>query len=256
MSAQKYFNIPIALFKSKDLKDILSNGVRYAVYAHSQLMLFEGNEFKSAANFLGVSFNNLDSAEECGKQLFDLYQNSPKAGVNSSIFWDYYNNDKSEYQIDCFRAYCATRSIIGEKAYCKSNKALIHARMFGYSSSKELPKKLSKHQEKYTIRYHMDKVLLSLQHDWYLKLVSQHSRGLYISYDLSLEDLMVHEEKSKKKTKDNQLKDAKAIARVNALARVATTTHKIDNLLLKPIKKTESLNNRGSAKEKDNSVSL
>lgn len=253
MSTPKYLNFPIHFLQEKTMTSTISKAMDFAVYAHSLSMEYEGNAFKSAAGFFNIKFGDLEKAEEEGGRLYNLYQNTPRVGVNLDILWDYYNNDKSEYQIDCFRAYCATRSIIGDKPYCKSNKALIHARMFGYSSAKVLPNKLSAHQLKYTQRYHIDKVLLDLQHHWYLKLVSQHSRGLYISYDLSLEDLMVHEETGKKKTKDNQLKDAKAIARANAKARVEKTTHKINNVLIKPIKKTVAINNNPSLiKKEDN----
>jgi hypothetical protein len=149
--------------------------------------------------------------------------------------WDYHDNTKSEYQIDCFRAFCATRSIIGEKSYCKTNKALIYARMFGFASPKVLPSKMPKVQAKYAVRYHMDKVLLSLQNDWYLKLTSDNSRGMYISYEMTLKDLMLQELKAKKSTKDAQLKTAKTEARAAAMQEMSMLQHKIS----KPIPKVE-----------------
>lgn len=57
--------------------------------------------------------------------------------------------------------------------------------------------------QKYSIRYHIDNVLLELQTNWGLKLYSDHSRGFYLSFTKSLEELAVIsiEDKAKSKTK-------------------------------------------------------
>jgi hypothetical protein len=69
----------------------------------------------------------------------------------------------------------------------------------------------------------MDKVLLELQTNWFLKIFSNHQRGMYISFDISLDELALKSEKSKQITKIQQFKDMKKKAIENA--KIQLTTH-------------------------------
>ena len=51
------------------------------------------------------------------------------------------------------------------------------------------------------MRYHIDNVLLELQNELGLKLYSDHSRGFYLSFTKSLEELAVINIESKSKIK-------------------------------------------------------
>ena len=81
--------------------------------------------------------------------------------------------------------------------------------MFGYSTAKELPAKLTPIEKKYQIRWHMDKVLLELQMSWFLKTISIHQRGMYVSFDVSIDELAVKSERIKQLTKIQQFRDTK-----------------------------------------------
>ena len=74
--------------------------------------------------------------------------------------------------------------------------------------------------EKYSKRYHIDTVLQELQLSWNLKLYSDHSRGFYLSFSKSLEDLAVINELAKDKTKRNELIIKKRLAKEAALKKL------------------------------------
>lgn len=56
---------------------------------------------------------------------------TPFASVRLKMLWNYYDNPKKEADIAYFCAFCAIKSILGDKGYTKTNKNLIIARMFG-----------------------------------------------------------------------------------------------------------------------------
>ena len=138
-----------------------------------------------------------------------LPEKYPFVGIEIHILFDYYKNEKDDFDIICLSAFLGIKSIIGNKQYSKTNKGLIHARMFGYSSVKELPEQLTPNQLKYQIRWHMDKVLVRLQMNWHLTLVSDHQRGMYISFNRSLEQLTIAIESIKVKKSVRRFKEMK-----------------------------------------------
>lgn len=77
-----------------------------------------------------------------------------------------------------------------------------------------------KFMKKYSIRYHIDNVLLELQTNWGLKLYSDHSRGFYLSFTKSLEELAVISIESKSKSKSKILSQEKAKAKEAALRKL------------------------------------
>ena len=74
--------------------------------------------------------------------------------------------------------------------------------------------------QKYSMRYHIDNVLLELQTNWGLKLYSDHSRGFYLSFTKSLEELAVINIESKSKSKAKLLSQEKAKAKEAALRKL------------------------------------
>ncbi len=113
----------------------------------------------------------------------------------------YYNTPKTEAEIACFCAFCAIKSILGNKAYTKTNKSLISARMFGMAGSalantQEQDYSTEQLMKKYSKRYHMDNILLELQTNYGLKLYSSHSRGFYLSFSKTIDDLPLSAQKA------------------------------------------------------------
>ena len=74
--------------------------------------------------------------------------------------------------------------------------------------------------QKYSMRYHIDNVLLELQTNWGLKLYTDHSRGFYLSFTKSLEELAIISIESKSKSKAQLLSQARTKAKESALRKL------------------------------------
>ena len=74
--------------------------------------------------------------------------------------------------------------------------------------------------QKYSMRYHIDNVLLELQTNWGLKLYSDHSRGFYLSFTKSLEELAIISIEDKTKSKSKILSQERAKAKESALRKL------------------------------------
>lgn len=205
-------------------KSFLSNVFDVGIYNYSKTL--KGSEekcYKDALKFLGITQGNIPAAIRNAKSVLSkMPTNYPITGIEKDMLFDYYKNEKSDYEKICLGAFLGIRSIIGSKPFCKTNKAMIHARMFGYSTVKDLSAELTAIERQYQIRWHMDKVLLDLQESWFLKLFSDHQRGMYVSFDLSLNDLAVKSEASKQRTKTQQFKEAKRKAIQSAKEQLTT----------------------------------
>jgi hypothetical protein len=211
-SDNKFLNFPITLLRElySDCRQFANNAFDVGIYLYS--LTLEGDEkkrFEDAGHFLSVKNGNLWNAKEALKDIPATY---PRTGIDKEILFNYYRFTKTEFEIVCLGAFLGIKSIIGKKPYDKTNKILIHARMFGYCTTKELPKKLTELQLKYKQRYHMDRVLTELQLNWNLKVLWNHNRGFYVSFDLSLDDLAVVVEKDKRRYQLRKLQDAKKAA--------------------------------------------
>ncbi len=200
--------------KQKVLHDILY----FALYSHSLKMDAEDlysnsefNKFKSAAKFYNVDLGGGDQTIKYklkqGKQLFDsIPTGNPKVGLNISIFWDYYKNEKSDFDIACLAAFLALKSILGTKPYCKTDNAYLWARMSGNSNSMKDFSELSEGVKKYANEYQTVKIKNALIEGWKLITYSRYTRGFYVSFTLDLKTLIVEAETRRKTTKEKQYK--------------------------------------------------
>jgi hypothetical protein len=210
---KRYLNIPIPMLKElhTDSDKFFNDVFDVGIYLYAKTL--EGDEekqYQDALKFLGITQGNIWSGIRNAKSILaKLPQKYPIAGIEKDILFDFYKNLKSEFDMICFAAFLAIRSILGKKVFCKTNKQLIHARMFGYVSAKELPTKLSPQEAKYKLRWHIDKILFDLQTNWHLKLYAGHQRGMYVSFDLELPKLIEIAEKSKYKNKVSEFKKMK-----------------------------------------------
>lgn len=299
----EYLNFPISFFTDKffKVKDTMDDVMDYAVYKHS-LSLELGTDtekIKSAASFFGITFGSISNVAPSYKKICKSYDTkAPNVSLRLSIMWDYYKHDKNEFQIACFRAFCAIKSILGASETVITNKEMIIARMFGRSKPKKKDKDifgntLNKEPEfttsisdarsyisdagyeiysdaiitdaiknndlhaekrsngwkikktdlnkwakksrlpmkyisiddttnemlekKYSKRYQIDNVLTELQLNWGLNLhSSQGMRGFRLSFKKDIEEIAVINERNKKKTKIEALKERKKKASENA----------------------------------------
>lgn len=286
-----YMNFPITILKGafNDISGTVDNIMDYATYKHSLGLDFgsENHRMKEAAHFFNINFGNIDKAMQKGKDIQNsIKKGTPFVSVRLEILWDYYKNPKKEADIAHFCAFCAIKSILGNKEYIKTNKSLVVARMFGlidikhetaqekvfsasgayrhinfsggsvgvnqitgairsgelkakktasgyeiqesdlvkwavqYADMPEQNNSTEKFMKKYSIRYHIDNVLLELQTNWGLKLYSDHSRGFYLSFTKSLEELAVISIESKSKSKSKILSQERAKAKEAALRKL------------------------------------
>lgn len=214
MNDKKFFNIPLLM-----LKELYTNSTKFfddafdvGVYLYSKTLEgSEGKRYRDAKKFFNVTQGGspITAINNAKRILNSMPAKYPMTGIEKNIYFDYYKNDKSEFEKICLGGFLGIKSILGKKPLCKTNKSMIHVRMFGYSSMNDLPSKLTPLQAKYQIRWHMDKLLLELQENWFLKAFSDHQRGMYISFDLSLDELALKSEESKQRAKKQKFKEAK-----------------------------------------------
>jgi hypothetical protein len=213
MNNKKYLNFPLPMLKTlyTDSNKFFDDIFDVAIFLYSKSL--EGDElerYNEALEFLRCTQGNHNRGISNAKKILsDLPFKYCFTGIEKEMYFDYYKNAKSDFQIECLGAFLGIKSILGTKPFCKTNKAHILARMFGYNTFKDLPDKLTPLQEKYKTRWHMDKILMELETGWFLKIISNHQRGMYISFDLSLEELALKSETIKEKNRIQQFKDQK-----------------------------------------------
>lgn len=214
----EYLTFPVLLLKGmfENPKTTVNNVFYYCGYAvANKTDYFDPIEgIEAAGNFLGIEWGNAKLTLKEGKRLFEsMPDKSPITSIRKDILFDYYNNEKSEFEIACFLAFAALRSIMQAKPYSKTNKGLIHARMFGYRSVKEIPVHLMEGFEvKYSTRRRMDRIIQELEFTWGLKMFSNHTRGLFVSFKMDHEALARICETQKMKYKEKVLKEKKKSA--------------------------------------------
>lgn len=217
-----HLNFPLPLLQDahKDIKSVMDDIFDIGVYnlAIAIYGYVDFEHYKLATMKTGFTFPNKESSFNNAIILYNKYgTNTPAIGLSTKIIFDYYKNPKDEFQISVLCAFCAVRSILGKKRICKTNKVLILERMFGYCSAFPKPNNASGLFKKYSNRYHMDKVLNELELSWGLKSYSNHNRGFYLSFTAGLSELAKYCETNKKKTKLEQLRQAKNNAKQKAL---------------------------------------
>lgn len=229
----KYLNFPIFLIedlmidKDRALKNILYCGI----YSHS-LKFDKGDDYEkflSSAKYYNTLLGGDKRAKqkkfETGRDLYNKYISYPITGLNIEIFWDYYKNDKTEFEVICLVAYLALKSIIGRKPYCKVTNGYLWARMCGFRHSIDDVNQLLPHIKKYANEYQTVKIKKTLRDDWGMRTYSRYTRGFYISFTIELDSLVFEAEKRRKITKEKQYRELEKIAIQKAMNRLNTQTN-------------------------------
>ena len=226
MSEVKYFNFPIQLLSGlfENKSRVLDNICEYALYAHSLKLEFGYEQYElfiAAAKFYGVDILGSDAAKRRqfsnGESLYNKFSvGSPKTGLNISIFFDFYKDRKSDFDLACLAAFLAIRSILGAKPCCKITNLYLWSRMDGKPTQVEEVSELSYPVAEYANEYQTKKIKNALFDSWGLKTYSNHTRGFYVSFDMSQEALIMHAEKKKKSYREKQRKaeEKKLVAKV------------------------------------------
>jgi hypothetical protein len=211
MSEVKYFNFPVQLLdrflinSHKRLEDITD----YAIYEKS-LKVEKGtvkDRIKESASFYNMTLGSIEKTLNNGQELYNsIPTNSPKVGLSLSIFWEYYKKDKTEFDKVCLLAFLALKSILGNKAYCKTTVKFWLSRMDGKCKQVNEYWELSPEIEKFSNEYQTKKIKTALRNGWELITYSRFCRGFYISFKISLGQLILEAEKRRISTKEKQYK--------------------------------------------------
>ena len=141
-------------------------------------------------------------------------------GLNTAIWLKYYKDEKTEFEDISFLAFLALKSILGRKTHCKVNNKYWLARMDGKPCSIENYNELSPEIYKYSTEYQTVKIKKALEDSWGLTTYSFHTRGFYVSFELTLEELVYQAEKLKQSNKDREYQAHKKEAREKAYDRL------------------------------------
>ena len=214
--SERFFNFPIQMmqgvlegWKEKDefLRDILYFHIENHAQKIEDLNEYEETEeqrFKRSAEFWGVKMSgNIERSHERGAELLEEFEKSKVfVGISTEIFWNFYQNEKTQFEWECLAAFLALKSILGKKTFCKSNNALLYARMSGNESVTDL------HSLTFS-RFHRDKIILKLEIEWNLKYYSRYTKGFYFGIDTTLQDLIFFAEDRRESFKAKELKKSK-----------------------------------------------
>lgn len=226
---ERYFNFPIQLLKGFMIDDtgVLNDICDYAIYENSLKLVLGESELenmKDSAKFFNLTLGSEKKSLENGKSLYNnVPQISPKVGLNLSIFWDFAKNDKSEFDRICLLGFLAIKSILQKNTYCKIDNKFWLSRMDGKPKSVNDYSELSNEIREYANEYQTKKIKTALRDNWGLVTYSRYTRGFYISYSLTLEQLIYEAEKRRKATKENQYKQQEKEALKKVLERLTGT---------------------------------
>ena len=227
MSSYEYYNFPIQLVKGflDDSKKVLIDISHYCIYRvfFDNFDKYSGSftGYQQACNDFGIEFKNIAAAYQNGKNLYEAtIEKSPMVGMTSEMYWDYFNNEKTEFEKILLLGDLAFKSILGSKSYIKLDNKYWFSRIDG--NVKSLPKEdLDPKIQRYYNEYQTKKIKNKLVADWGLASYSRYNRGFYISYKMSLEDLAYHAEKIRKSTQDKKIKADVQSAHEKAMQRLA-----------------------------------
>lgn len=218
----RYFLFPIELLQESDIQQVCRKAFDYGIYRKALDFIVEGEtkvmprHIEQSMQYFNLNVNHLERRVKDGKILYDTFSNNnPMVSINKEKLLQY-QHDKPAFEVLVFRAECAIRSILGKKPYAKVTNDYLMARMYGFRN-------VADHQsnESHVLpRYQLDKIKLELQRDWYLVYYSKQNRGFYVSYSLSLENLIYHAELNRESYKAKILKQAKEEAYQKVMQRL------------------------------------
>jgi hypothetical protein len=228
----RYFNFPIQLLCGfmVDSKKSLDDIYYYSAYEHSLKMIndTEIERIIVSAEWFGIKSYDYRHVLKNGKTLYDsIPSKSPKAGINLTIWWDFYKNDKTEFDKICLLAFLSIKSYIQNKACDKIDNKKLLLRMGGKVKLSEY-ETVSDSVKKYNNEYQVKKIKTELELNWGLISFGGNKyirmRGFYISYKMKLTDLMCVAIEKSKASKIKKLKETKEHAYENALIKIKNNT--------------------------------
>jgi hypothetical protein len=231
MNKPIYLTFPIILLKDglRDIKKCISNVMDYCLYDEiiRQKIAYSYNPINDALNKLSIKFVNVNDSIEIGQMIFDSIDlKAPKTSINLEMMFDFYKNKKSEFEIVCFLAFSALKSIIQKQKFKKITNEYLLSRMSGNSKSNE---EINTLLERYACRYQLNKIKDELQLNWGLKYYAVKTRGFYVSFTVDIETLALIAERKNKKYKLKRIKERTKEASIKAKERIISESFQANN---------------------------
>jgi len=223
----KYFNFPVPLLSNflTNKKECLDNILYYSLYYHAENKLEHGSidqRIKASADHYNVQLGSAANAILNGKELNEVYndQNLPIIGLSLNIYWDYRSNYKTEFEDVTLLAFLAIKSIVQKKSYNKLTNLFWLSRMNGNPGTVESAKELSNELQRYAKEYQITKIKDELSINWNLIHYGRYTRGFYVSFKMTLENLIFQVEKKRKSKQVQTEKEKRKIALSKAMERL------------------------------------
>jgi len=148
------------------------------------------NRMKKAGEMLGITWGDCQSNFDRGRSLANSTpRRTPMTSINHDRIFDFYDNYKSDFEIITFLAFAGIRSILQMKPYTRVTNDYLIVRMAGYNTTNCI-EDVPPHIKKYNTRYKLDKIKSELQNNWHMKLYGKCTHGFYVSFKLSLNQLV------------------------------------------------------------------
>lgn len=204
----RYITFPIVIMKDGllNVRKCMQEALHYSCYVYCKGV--NGNQadrVKEASIYFGIDYSA--TAFNHGKLLYEsIPEYSPKTSISKGMVFEFFNEDKTVFEIVTFLAFAAIRSIIQKQGYSIISNQYLLSRMTGNSLKHE---PISSTLLMYNNRYQLDKIKEELQLNWGLKLYGQAMRGYYVSFRLELHELIEKAELRRTKSRLNKLKEDK-----------------------------------------------
>jgi hypothetical protein len=214
----EYINFPVALLQDlqPNIKKVIDNIFDYHLYNRCVLASEDIDNLDPDESHWGIKYGDLNQAYENGERLYEgINASAPQASIRRDMLFDFYQNEKTEFEVDCFLAFIAIKSILQKDPCKKITNSYLLSRMAGNAKTvHQLPERLIKYKN----RYQIDKLKTELKLNWGLKHYGRYTRGSYMSFKMKFEDLVKHVEKRRKsyRVKQSQNKDKSIIQSVIA----------------------------------------
>jgi hypothetical protein len=219
----KYIVFPIQFLKNlrTDTETTINQILGFGVY-HRALKLtpdiveVEPSAMLKVLNDWQLDVSDIEARLNLGRNLYQQHKGQPTASVKVSLLLEIRDSIKSEFELMVICAFCGFKSMIGSKLYLKTTDEYLLSRMFGYATIDEYQNAKTTQWEqdlrvKYSKRYHLDKIKKTLQNDWGLVYYSRQTRGFYVSFILTLKDLLNQAEDRRDRLKQKEIERQKII---------------------------------------------
>lgn len=208
LNVNEYYIKKIFSEEDFDRYNLTKEDLEENIYDGACNYVYEKASFLIAENKFLVRVGNVEISIKRGKELVNTYNHTkpPFSNIKQSIYFDYYKNEKDEWQNIMLLAFLGIRSIIGDKTYCKITNDYLFARMAGerkaITSGKYLPKEI----KKYYTEHYKRMIRVELEEKWHM--TSYCGRGYFASFDLEYKDLVknIHKNSLKYRAKKTSKK--------------------------------------------------